>query len=155
MRSRDLRWLVAAAALVLLFAGDGASAPERLAGYGGYPLTDAVRAAGESSVFYLSGGLTGLYPGESANLVLTISNPQGFGITVQTINIWVNTPSAGGCAASNLSAPASVTGLNIQIAAGGSVQYTVQQPVTLLAGAPDACQGVSFPLVYGGSAIRT
>jgi hypothetical protein len=144
-------WMAALAALALLSSGP-ASDGGHLFGYGAYPVSGARPAAGESAVFYISGGVSDFYPGQTQNLVLTVTNPQGFGITVTTLSIWVNAPTGSTCATSYLSAPSSVT-VNLQIPAGGAVQTTV--PVTLLMSAPDACQGAAFALVYGGTAVRT
>jgi hypothetical protein len=138
-----MRRLAALAVLALALSSDAPS----------HTLTSVVPIAGESAVFYISGGVSGLYPGQTANLNLTISNPQGFGITVTSISIYVNSPSAAGCPASYLSAPSTIS-VNLAVPAGGSAQYGLVT-VTLSSAAPDACQGVTFPLVYGGTAVRT
>lgn len=98
--------------------------------------------------FTISGDLAGLYPGLGTVLVLNVSNPQHFDILVQTLTVTVQ-DAAAGCLAGNLSI-GGYTGAPILVPAGRTVQQ--QLPALLLHSAPDGCQGVSFPLVYSGTA---
>lgn len=107
-------------------------------------------AAGVSTTpgrFGIAGAVGGLYPGASAQLVLTVTNPLHFAIVVTSISTTVGSPSAG-CVASNLTV-AAFSG-QLTVAAGGSAQVSV--PVALSHAAPDACQAAVFPLQYSGVA---
>jgi hypothetical protein len=99
--------------------------------------------------FRIGGTVDGLYPGDSTELVLTVTNPQHFAIVVTTISTTVESPSAG-CGAPNLTV-AGFTG-HLLVGAHGSAQLTV--PVALSYAAPDACQGALFPLQYSGLARK-
>jgi hypothetical protein len=95
--------------------------------------------------FSITGSMTGLYPGETAPLSLTVHNSEHFAITVTSISTDVGAP-GGGCAAANLTVGQFVGAL--PVAATGSAHVSV--PITLVHAAPDACQGAVFPLTYTG-----
>jgi hypothetical protein len=99
--------------------------------------------------FRISGSIGGLYPGDSAPLILTITNPQHFAIVVTSISTAVGDATAS-CPAQNLA----VGGFSgqLDVPAGGSVNVSV--PASLAHGAPDGCQGAVFPLTYGGMAHK-
>jgi hypothetical protein len=99
--------------------------------------------------FRIGGSVGGLYPGSSALLTLTVTNPFHFAIVVTSITTAVGSPIPG-CTQSNLSVGAFTGGLRVDPV--GSAQVTV--PVTLSHAAPDACQGVVFPLEYSGLARK-
>ena len=99
--------------------------------------------------FTIAGSVGGLYPGASARLVLTVSNPQPFAIDVTSITTTVGDASAS-CAASNLTVAAFSGNLNVP----GRSSARVAVPVALGHAAPDACQGAVFPLTYSGLAQK-
>jgi hypothetical protein len=80
---------------------------------------------------------------------LTVSNPQPFALTVTSITTKVKDASAG-CRAVNLSVSVFAGGLRTP--AHGSATTSVQ--VSLAPGAPDACSGADFPLVFSGVGRR-
>jgi hypothetical protein len=100
----------------------------------------------------LDGTITGLYPGAQVDLTLQIRNPSQVDIQLDRLTITVGTPNRDGCPANAIlvGAPASAgegsTGLNMRLAPQGEATLTV--PVSMAVGAPSACQGATFPLVY-------
>jgi hypothetical protein len=100
--------------------------------------------------FTISGQVDGLYPGARRGLVLTVANPNNFVISVQTLTVTVRAPSASGCPASTLSvAPFSGS---LLVPANGTAARSVL--VTMSPTAVNACQDVTFPLVYSGTAVK-
>lgn len=121
-----------------------------IGGYGvSWRAAAAVSSAGGPAGFGIGGSVGGLYPGDSAQLVLTVTNPQHFAIAVTSITAAVGTPRAG-CDATNLTVGAFSS--NLTVPAGGHA--SVQVPVTLASAAPDSCQGAEFPLTYSGLAHK-
>ena len=110
------------------------------------PRTGRPAAGGE---FSIGGGATGLYPGTTLPLVLTVSNPEGFRITVVSIATTVGDAS-GACPASYASVSA-FSG-HVRVPARGTATVTVS--AALAHSAPDACQGAFFPFSYSGEATR-
>lgn len=104
---------------------------------------------GHSDAFGISGSVSGLYPGASLPLTLTITNREPFLIVVTSISTSVGKPKAG-CDATNLGVT-QFTG-ELRVPSGGAAQLTVT--ATLAHAAPDACQGAVFPLRYAGTALR-
>lgn len=104
---------------------------------------------GQSDRFTISGSVTGLYPGATLPLVLTISNQEAFPISVTSVSTSVGSPSAG-CAASNLTVTQFAGSLTVP--AKGTATLTLM--ASLSHDTPDACQGVVFPLQYSGMAVK-
>lgn len=99
--------------------------------------------------FLVSGDVDGLAPGVTRTLSLQLSNPNSGEISVQSLTVTVG-DGHGGCAGSNVhvgpwSGPVFVPGR-------GTAQVSL--PLTMLDSAPGACQGATFPLTYGGSAVK-
>jgi hypothetical protein len=122
---------------------------------------EATRAHGHK-VFVISGNVDGLYPGATATLALRVHNPLHRSISVKTITI-IGGPANGGCLASNLAAGPGLAPLNTVytialspplVIPKGQTAAGPQVPITLLNAAPDACQSATFPLFYGGTAVR-
>jgi hypothetical protein len=130
----------------LVFLGSGSSGPVSIAG--GSSFAPAPPAGGEGS-FRIAGDRSGLYPGLSTTLVLTVTNPQAFAIVVSSVTTTVHAAS-GSCPASDLSV-GSFEG-QLLVPARGSATTSV--PVRLVADAPNACIGATFPLVYSGVGWR-
>jgi hypothetical protein len=99
--------------------------------------------------FTITGSVGGLYPGDAAPLVLTVTNPQDFAIDVTSLVTSVATAS-GSCPSSYLSV-SSFAG-HLHIAARGAATTTVD--LSLSHSAPDACQGAQFQLAYSGQASK-
>jgi hypothetical protein len=125
------------------------------------PLDEETRVDGHK-VFLISGSVAGLYPGGSATLALRVHNPLHIAIRVETITI-ISSPANSGCPASNLAAGSGLAALNSLYAVtlsppliipGGQSADGPRVPITLLKGAPNACQNATFLLLYSGSATR-
>jgi len=99
--------------------------------------------------FTISGGTDGLYPGNTAPLTLTLANPNSENIRVTEITVSVVGTTDPFCAASNLKTN-DYDGSPLLVPANGTTSITL--PITLLRRAPDACQGATFSLSYGGTA---
>ena len=157
--------LASAAAYV---ANSGAGAPTSTAGrviegrgssgLGPFQNPMQPNAAGQSQVFYISGTVSGLYPGSSSTLNLSVQNPLGSPMTINTITIVAGSPI--GCPSSNLvvtvTPPWTLNNtytihLSLDVPANSTVAGPAV-PVSLAAGATSACAGANFPLIYGGTA---
>jgi len=141
--------LVAGACTLALLLSAHTTTAATLRGHGHSRPTAAAVNNNPHGTFTIAGSVGGLYPGASAQLVLTVSNPQPFAIDVTSITTTVGNPSAS-CSASNLTV-AAFSG-NLTVPGRGSAKVTV--PVALSHAAPDACQGVEFPLTYNGLAQK-
>lgn len=151
--------LWSAALLGVLAVSTGGSASRHstdhvvLSGYGSFGLTSAepsqissaLREARANGTFRIAGSVSGLFPGSSRQLKLTVSNPQTFPIVVTSIATAVQNASAS-CTAANLSVSAFSGQLSVP--AFGSAKVTVL--AKLAYSAPNACIGSKFPLVYSG-----
>jgi len=100
----------------------------------------------------LDGSITGLYPGAEADLELRIRNGSSVDVQLDRLFITVGTPDRDGCPADAIlvGTPASPgegsTGLDVRLAPEGITTLSV--PVAMIPGAPSACQGATFPLLY-------
>ena len=143
---------VALAAVVQLSTGAGLPASVSLVGVGSAATvssSESATTAGAPGRFLISGGVTGLYPGATLPLTLTISNPQPFAIVVTSVTVAIGTGSPA-CASSNLSvSPFSGT---LTVPAKGSATMTLS--ATLAHSAGDGCEGAVFPLQYAGMAVK-
>lgn len=92
-----------------------------------------------------AGALSGLYPGGSVNVVLSVTNPNAFPVTVTAV-AFASPTAVGSCAGSHL-VLSDRTGLTAAVTAGGTSSITLTGAATLSTSAPDACQGVTFPSV--------
>ena len=142
------------AALGVLIAGVALGAIAQSSGGAGHPpgvsLVGVGLAAGTNqSQFTISGGVSGLYPGSSLPLKLTITNPQQFTIDVTSVTTTVGAVSAG-CAATLLSVTPFAG--NLLVPAQGKATLVVQ--ASLDHSAPDGCQGATFPLTYSAVAVK-
>jgi hypothetical protein len=111
--------------------------------------SEPAAAAGTPAPFAIKGKVTGLYPGASLPLVLTVSNPEVVKIVVTSITTTVSSPSAK-CPAS-LVTVTPFSGKHA-VLAHGSGHVTVTASLAHVA--PNACKGVVFPFHYSGLANR-
>lgn len=119
-------------------------------------------AGGQSAVFYVSGSVSGLFPGGASNLYLQVQNPFSFNIHVNTLTIVP--ASATNCAATYLTfngtqyQSGTIITLNpsLEVPAGTTspVGAVPPEPVGLVLSAPSSCIGAIFSLTYGGSAVQ-
>ena len=100
--------------------------------------------------FEISGRVSGFYPGASIALVLTLSNPNSFAISVTSLEVDVRSPGSG-CGPANLE----VGPFYGPVAVPGKDSAITEISVRMVENPDDACQGVTFPLVYRGAAVPT
>ena len=94
-------------------------------------------------------GSADLYPGFTAgNVSFTLNNPNPYAITFTSMTAGTVTSSnPAACPASNVTV-GSGTGLTLVVAAGATgLTQSVNDVVSMLASAPDGCQGISFTVV--------
>lgn len=122
-----------------------------LAAVGATLLFGCVPAQAEvpQSSFKISGSASGLYPGKAVPLVLTVTNPLRFAITVTSLSVSVSSASRA-CVASDLKVPPFAGHLTVR--ARRSAHVTLH--AAMIDGAPNACQHAHFPLRYRAVAAR-
>jgi hypothetical protein len=95
----------------------------------------------------------GLYPGGSADVALTISNPNPFQVRVGSLVLDTSRGNGGfevdaghsGCSAPQLSFPAnSGGGTGWYVPANGSIELDLAAAISMGMGADDGCQGATF-----------
>ncbi|MFI5035649.1 MAG: hypothetical protein ACHQFZ_05535 [Acidimicrobiales bacterium] len=155
MRLQPRRWVVAVAlgGLVggavsgpLLAARAGAQ--RRLAGAGDSAAL-APREEPHRVAFTIAGNATGLYPGATVPLTLTVANLRPAPLTVLWISTTVVATSAP-CGPSLVHVAPFIG--RLPVAARGTATATVSASMT--PGAPDGCQGAHFHFLYHGEAIE-
>jgi hypothetical protein len=133
------------------FLWGGALAGLALIGLIGSPSVLAANAvpAGKDPPFTISGSVDGLAPGVGSQLPLTVSNPYDFPIKVTTLTVGAG-DAGGPCLGKSLEVQP--LGGTVQVPARGSA--TTLLAVTLLKSSPEICQQATWPLTYGGQAVR-
>ena len=96
--------------------------------------------------FELSGNFTGLYPDADLVVPVTVHNPQRYAVMVTTATIVIGDATAQ-CGAANLSADRFSGGIMLDAKASTTIPIRMH----MAANAPDACQGVTFPLSFNAS----
>lgn len=132
--------LEAAVLLLAVAAGTGLAA----AASGSPPPTRAPRP------FTISGAVDGVFPGRTSQLRLTVRNTtERKRLRVVSLTVAVG-DAAPGCDAGQLT----IGPFSGSIKLRRRQAKTVTLPATLARNAPDACQGASFPLTFGGRAVK-
>lgn len=93
-------------------------------------------------------GAADLYPGfTGGDVYFTVTNPNPYPVTFSSMTAGAVTSSnPGACAASNV-AVANAAGLTLAVGANAtSATQSIANVVTMSAGAPDGCQGVTFTI---------
>lgn len=139
---------VVLAAFLQLRLGAGHPAVITAIGAGGGAASADAPSARDNG-FSISGSVSGLFPGSSLPLVLTVTNPHPFPIQITSIATSVGSPSPG-CASSNLAVTEFAGKLMVPANSTANVTLTA----TLGHTTPDACQGAVFPLHYTGTAVK-
>jgi len=93
----------------------------------------------------ISGDVVGLFPGDRAQLVLTVINRREKPITVTSISTTVSQASEA-CGATNIEVATYFGYLRVEREATATVE------VSMARSAPDACEGAHFVLHYRGVA---
>jgi hypothetical protein len=106
-------------------------------------------AGQDAKKFVVTGTVAGLYPGAQRPLILTVSNPNNFDIKITSLTVNVGN-AAPGCNAANLQV--SEFSGSVIVPKDGTTTTTLQ--ATMARGAGDSCQGATFPLSYGGTAVK-
>jgi hypothetical protein len=99
--------------------------------------------------FVVSGQVEDLRPGATRPMVLTVQNPNSVDIRVTSLTVTA-AAAAAGCPGSSLNLP-QWTG-SLVVAKRGTASLTVD--VGLEPTAADACQGATWQLTYGGTAVK-
>jgi hypothetical protein len=120
------------------------------------------------------GQVQGLYPGAVVALPLTLSNPNSFGIRVTSVTVAVQTPvppahpqPGPACAATDIQVgtkdasgfhaatplPASIA-VSVDLAKNGHAPTSAVW-LRMVPNPHNACQDTTFPLSYGGSAVKS
>jgi hypothetical protein len=97
--------------------------------------------------FAVAGTVDGLYPGVQTTVHATVTNPQTFTISVTSVGV-TSLDASPQCPGSLLEFGDETTA--VDVAPGATA--TVPVAVSLDAGAPDACQGATWPLEFVGTA---
>jgi hypothetical protein len=100
--------------------------------------------------FEIAGEVDGLYPGADATLEARVSNPHPFAIRVISTTASALDASPA-CPASMIEIGDLTAAVVIPPGGSGSVPLDVR----LSAGAPDDCQGATWPLEFTGTAVGT
>jgi hypothetical protein len=127
--------------------GHGSSPEHAQPASGAVPSVPDAGNRGAASSFSIAGSVTGLFPGKTFPLVLTVTNPQTVTITVTSITTTVSNASSA-CVAKNVKV-SSFSG-NLVVAAKKTHKVTVH--VTMIHSAPNSCMGAQFPFQYTGLA---
>jgi hypothetical protein len=113
--------------------------------------TDPSQRVGALTVT-LGGEVSELYPGASVELELEVRNPAQVDIHLDLLTVTVGIPDRDGCPASALlvGTTAGVGGGSaaLDLVLGPSDGAILTIPITMITGAPSACQGATFPLAY-------
>ncbi len=142
MRITKLKAFIAAGVLAVAGAG-GAFA---LWSSGGSGNGGAKALTAQTLTVTTSSGAADLFPGfTQGDLFFTMANPNPYPVTFTSMTAGtVTSGDPTNCPSSNVTV-ANATGLSLAVAAGAaSAPGTVANVVTMLAGAPDGCQGVVF-----------
>jgi hypothetical protein len=133
------------AASLLVVSASIALAADRLPGLNAGGHADGVGAAASASVpsMKISGHVSGMYPGRVALVRVRVKNPGHVAVVVKQVSATVGDAGAG-CDSTYLSVKSSRK--KLRIAPGRRVKLTLQ--ATMLPDAPDACQGLTFPLAF-------
>jgi LPXTG-motif cell wall-anchored protein len=108
-------------------------------------LTATVADAADTQ-FTLTTNYTGLYPDADVTVPVTVHNPMAYDLAVHAANVRIGDAS-GGCTAGYLEA-SSFSG---DVVAPAYRDTTIPIRMHMLASAPDACQGATFPLSFTAS----
>jgi hypothetical protein len=104
----------------------------------------------QANVFPITGSASGLAPGVERELLLKVSNPFDWSITVTHLTVQVSDSTAV-CRASDLQ----VSDFNGRLVIPRHQERTQAVTMMLRGSSPDSCQEQTWPLSFGGQAIKT
>ncbi|HVF75918.1 MAG TPA: hypothetical protein VM938_12800 [Acidimicrobiales bacterium] len=106
---------------------------------------------GGPAEFAVDGGITGLFPGASRGIDLTISNPYAFAIKVTDVSARVKQSSNAACPVGSLTFEA-LRNAPVVVPARGTAAATL--PVRMRPEAANVCAGLTFTLSYSAQAVQ-
>jgi len=117
---------------------------------------------GGNRTFTISGSLSDVYPGQGyptgstsspLYVYLTVNNPNNQAIQVTSLTLSVGDASAR-CTRANLSPSSETVSFSVVVPKNSTVGgHTFPMPISMVPGAPDACQRATFPLTLSGVAV--
>ena len=88
-----------------------------------------------------------LYPGGTGDLLVTLNNPNVHAVAITSIaGNGAVTGSGGSCANTGVSITPGLTGLNISVASGSSVNVVIPGAVSMDSTSDTGCQGATFDI---------
>jgi hypothetical protein len=111
----------------------------------------------DKGVFSISGSVSQLVPGVTAQMAITIGNPNGWPIHVLTIDTAVGSPNTANCPAASLNVAGYSYTSGPGITAPGKGTTTMTLPVRLVDSTTmnqNGCPRATFPLTFSGTAEK-
>jgi len=141
----------------------GVQAASSSGGGGGTLSANSAGGTGNGQrTFTISGSLSGVYPGAGypvgmtgapLYVYLTVDNPNNQAIQVTSLTLAVGGASSR-CGAANLSPSRETVSFSVVVPKNSTVGgHAFPMPISMVPGAPDACQGATFPLTLSGVAV--
>lgn len=146
------------AAVVDVATGDGTGRPAEVLGAqvsgsssnGNRPANAGPpNSTGLATRFPISGSIADLVPGDQRTLTVLLTNPNPFTVSVNQLTVTATAASAA-CGLAHLA----IEPLPAPVLVGGNASGTAGIPIKLVATAPDACQGATFPLTFSAEVTR-
>ncbi len=103
-------------------------------------------ASGSPKALGISATVSGtLYPGASADVLVTVSNPNSTPVTVQSLALAGTVTASAGCSTPGVtvSIPASTT---LVVPAGGNASLSVANGIAMTTASSSNCQGATFTI---------
>ena len=114
---------------------------------------EAVDVTAGRHFFYISGSVTGLYPGLATDLPLEVENPNASDIQVTSIGVRARSSNRPGCPATNVDLVVhSFSGPPFVVPAHQTVVLDV--PIEMPPSVRNACQGATFRIQFRGRAVQ-
>jgi hypothetical protein len=107
------------------------------------------QSAGLATRFPLSGSIADLVPGHQRTLLVQLTNPNPFTVSVNQLTVTASAASTN-CGVANLT----ISPLPAPVLVEGYASGVAGVPVMLTDTAPDACQGAAFPLTFSAEVTR-
>jgi hypothetical protein len=145
MGTLSKRILVGSVFAALVFGAVGADAFWTTGGSGSGAATAGTTT---NNLTISSASVTGITPGSSTPVTVTVTNPNGYSVYVDTVSTVITT-SAPGCLATDFTFPAKV--MNTTVAALGTVAFTQNLLFADTAANQDLCKGATTTLTYSSN----
>jgi hypothetical protein len=146
MRRRSLVLLGAVVSLLIGLSGGAAFAYFTSSGSGSGVAT--VGTPSPVTVLDATGTVTNkLYPGGAGDLLVTLDNPNSYAVAITSIvgsGLVTGSGGIGTCTNTGVSVTPGLTGLNISVASGSSVDVVIPGAVSMDSMSDSGCQGATF-----------